>query len=197
MADAGGRTPPPPGPHTDGREPERREELAHVVGLGYSRAAASDTRGQPVPVLRQNRVRFARRASVLFGEAQAELRGGTASCPRPRTVRRGSQWGRRGRCRRTERGGGRRGLVAMRAGRDAGLRRPADVAMMQTADFRNLHDRAHLRPLDWPPIRAHPSGARGECVPGDSTRSSGSGCGAGGVRSGRGHDPDTRAGSSR
>ena len=36
---------------------------------------------------------------------------------------------------------------------DAGLRRPADVAMMQTADFRNLYDRAHLRPLDWPPIR--------------------------------------------
>jgi hypothetical protein len=28
-----------------------------------------------------------------------------------------------------------------------------DVAMMQATDFRNLHDRAHLRPLDWPPIR--------------------------------------------
>jgi hypothetical protein len=25
--------------------------------------------------------------------------------------------------------------------------------VVQTADFRNLHDRAHLRPLDWPPIR--------------------------------------------
>jgi Integrase core domain len=25
--------------------------------------------------------------------------------------------------------------------------------MMKTADFGNLHDRAHLRPLDWPPIR--------------------------------------------
>ena len=27
-----------------------------------------------------------------------------------------------------------------------------DIAM-KTADFGNLHDRAHLRPLDWPPIR--------------------------------------------
>jgi len=25
--------------------------------------------------------------------------------------------------------------------------------MMQATDFRNLHDRAHIRPLDWPPTR--------------------------------------------
>jgi len=48
-----------------------------------------------------------------------------------------------------------------------------------------------------------PSGASfverevGECASGDNTRSSGSGCGAGGVRRGRGHDSDTPAGSNR
>jgi hypothetical protein len=38
-------------------------------------------------------------------------------------------------------------LVAGREPVDAGLCGPADVAMVQTADFRKLHDRAHLRPL--------------------------------------------------
>src|SRR5882762_2564760 len=41
--------------------------------------------------------------------------------------------------------------------------------------------------------RVHPYRARGECAPGDSRRSSGSGCGAGVVRRGRGRDSDTRA----
>ena len=44
-------------------------------------------------------------------------------------------------------------MVAGRGRVDAELCCPTDVAMMETADFRNLHDRAHLRPLDWPPIR--------------------------------------------
>lgn len=35
----------------------------------------------------------------------------------------------------------------------AGLRRPADVAMVQAADFGKLHDLTYLRPLDWPHIR--------------------------------------------
>jgi hypothetical protein len=35
----------------------------------------------------------------------------------------------------------------------ARLRRPADVAMMQTTDFGNLHDPARLRGLDGPDVR--------------------------------------------
>jgi dihydropyrimidinase len=35
---------------------------------------------------------------------------------------------------------------------DARSGRLPDVAMMKTADFGNLHDHAHLRSLDWPPI---------------------------------------------
>ena len=36
---------------------------------------------------------------------------------------------------------------------DAGLRRPADVAMMQATDFGNLHDPARLGKLDGPEVR--------------------------------------------
>ncbi len=36
---------------------------------------------------------------------------------------------------------------------DAGLRRPADAAMMQATDFRNLHDPSRLGVLDGPGVR--------------------------------------------
>ena len=43
--------------------------------------------------------------------------------------------------------------MAVRTGRAVLLRRPADVAMVEATDFRNLDDRPQLRPLDWPLIR--------------------------------------------
>ena len=35
---------------------------------------------------------------------------------------------------------------------EVGSGRPPDVSMMQTPDFGDLHDPAHLRPLDRPPV---------------------------------------------
>ena len=35
---------------------------------------------------------------------------------------------------------------------EVGSGRPPDVSMMQTPDFGDLHDLAHLRPLDRPPV---------------------------------------------
>src|SRR6266478_4753867 len=87
--------------------------------------------------------------------------------------------------------------MAVRTGRAVLLRRPADVAMVEATDFRNLDDRPQLRP---PRLAAHPaylSGARDEFVTGGSTRSSRSGLDADGVHSERGHRPDTPAESSR
>jgi hypothetical protein len=48
---------------------------------------------------------------------------------------------------------GRRASVPGGRPSDAGLCRPPYVSMMQATDFGNLHEHAHLRQLDGPPIR--------------------------------------------
>jgi len=83
--------------------------------------------------------------------------------------------------------GGRRAI-------DAGLCRPPDIAMMPTSGSCATGPVPAVR---WVSCRAHPCRAQDEFVRGGSTRSSGSGGGADAARSGRGHGPDTRAGSSQ
>jgi hypothetical protein len=55
----------------------------------------------------------------------------------------------------------------------AGLRREADVAMMEPTDFGNLDNRPRGRGAGLGGRRAHPCRARDACEPGDSRRSSG------------------------
>jgi hypothetical protein len=95
-------------------------------------------------------------------------------------------------------GGGRRAWRAGGAGRagDARSRRARAVAMMQVTNFGNLDHHATLRPLDWPSVGCIFVERQVSARPGIVRESSGSGGSAGGARSGPGHDPDTRAGSS-
>jgi len=94
-----------------------------------------------------------------------------------------------------ERTSGARSVAARSGGGE--LRCPAHVAMVQTADFGNLQDRARLGELDGSDVGGvlveREVRARlmiGREVPGP-------GCGAGVVRQEREHDPDIRAGSNR
>src|SRR5437660_8610671 len=86
-------------------------------------------------------------------------------------------------------------MVVRTAG--AGLRRLAEVAVMQATDFGNLHDPARLGELDGPEVRRILVEREMSASPVIVRRSSGRGCGGGACRRERERDSDTRAGSNR
>jgi hypothetical protein len=93
-----------------------------------------------------------------------------------------------------ERAGWAAALDLLRLTAGAGLRRLADVAVIQATDFGKFHDPARLGNLDGPDVRrvlVEREMRASPVVVGEV------GCGAGGFRREPERDPDTRGGSSR
>ncbi len=179
-----------------GREAEVEALLVKMATAVRQHEPDCLSTGRTDPVLRQNRLRsLGERPCSCHRPRRGRLIGGRAVTPSALAWRDVVPSGGR---RAVSRKKGRASpLVAVRPDGRCWITPPGGRS--DDAD-RRLQESA--RPCPPPAARlashpAHPSGARGECVTGDSTRNSGSGCGAGGVRSARGRDPDTRAGSSQ
>ena len=136
----------------------RRRPAARRSSRRTPSAHPPDGRGQPCPSPKPHPARSTTTHALVTSAPRQEIGGSgsdagtvgslrrSASPPRNGGGRRRSDWRGKGRV-------GTRGSVAAGQPGDARSGRLADVAMMKTPDFGNLHDRTHLRPLDGPPIR--------------------------------------------